>query len=130
MESLTKSVTKFKALLYKNGENMSLCDLKCSPCRGGIPPFPRADAEKKLPEVPGWELNPEATSISRRFSFKNFSLAMAFAMKVGEVSEQEGHHPELTIGWGHCTVSLMTHKIKGLHENDFIMAAKINKLIS
>jgi 4a-hydroxytetrahydrobiopterin dehydratase len=66
--------------------------------------------------------------IERRFRFKEFSSAMEFARKVGELAEREGHHPDIAFGWGYCTVSFQTHKIHGLHENDFIMAAKVNAL--
>ena len=87
----------------------------------------RAQAETYLKEVPGWDLI-EATRIQRNFKFKNFVEALAFVNRVGELAEQEGHHPDIGFGWGYCTVTLYTHKIKGLHENDFIMAAKINDL--
>lgn len=88
----------------------------------------RGDAEKKLSEVPGWLLNPEGTAIHRRFCFKDFASALKFANQVAELAEKEGHHPVLQIGWGFCSVSFMTSKIKGLHENDFIMASKVNSL--
>lgn len=110
---------------------MTHCELsaaKCTACRGGIPPMPRPEAEKYLAETPGWELRDEATKMRRKFTFDNFMEAMAFAQKVGELCEQEGHHPDIGIGWGYCTVVFQTHKINGLHENDFIMAAKVNDL--
>ena len=105
---------------------MSLSTKQCVPCRGGIPPLDRTQAEQYLKEVPGWEL-PDAAHIKRHFKFKNFLEALAFVNCVGELAEQEGHHPDITFGWGYCDVTLYTHKIKGLHENDFIMAAKINE---
>ena len=104
---------------------MSLSMKQCVPCRGGVPPLDRGQAEIYLKEVPGWELV-EDTRIQRRFKFKNFVEALDFVNRVGELAEQESHHPDIGFGWGYCDVTLYTHKIKGLHENDFIMAAKIN----
>jgi len=106
---------------------MSLTAKQCVPCRGDVPPLNRAQAEAYLKEVPGWSL-PDDTRIQRRFKFKNFVEALAFVNRVGELAEREGHHPDIGFGWGYCEVTLYTHKIKGLHENDFIMAAKINAL--
>jgi len=67
--------------------------------------------------------------IRREFRFRNFAEAMRFARQVGEIAEAEGHHPDLSVGWGYCTVRFRTHSIRGLHENDFIMAAKVNRLL-
>ena len=106
---------------------MSLTAKQCVPCRGGVPPLDRAQAEAYLKEVPGWSL-PDDRRIQRRYMFKNFVEALAFVNRVGELAEREGHHPDILFGWGYCEVTLYTHKIKGLHENDFIMAAKINEL--
>jgi len=108
-----------------------MTDLKsktCVPCQGGIPPMSAEEATSMMAEVPGWDLIESATKIRRTFTFKNFMEAQAFAVKVGEVSESEGHHPDIAYGWGYCTVVFYTHKIGGLHENDFIMAAKVNGL--
>jgi 4a-hydroxytetrahydrobiopterin dehydratase len=100
----------------------------CTACRGGEPPLDRAEAERYLRETPGWTLLDQGTQIERTFKLKNFREALALVNGIGELAEQEGHHPDICFGWGHVTVSLHTHKIKGLHENDFIMAAKINHL--
>lgn len=105
-----------------------LADKACIPCRGGIPPLERNAAETLLSEAPAWTLADDARSIERRFRFPNFRKAIDFVDKVGELAEAEGHHPDIHFGWGYATISLSTHKIKGLHENDFIMAAKINRL--
>lgn len=86
-------------------------------------------AEQYLTDVPGWELQDNATKLKRKFQFKNFMDAMAFAQKVGVLCEQEGHHPDISFGWGYCKVAFQTHKINGLHENDFIMAAKVNEIV-
>jgi len=107
---------------------MALTSRSCTPCRGGIPPLSRMEAEKLLGEVPGWTLDPDATRIGRDFRFQDFAGAMAFVEKVAALAESEGHHPDIAFGWGYCRVTWQTHKIKGLHENDFIMAAKVNAL--
>jgi 4a-hydroxytetrahydrobiopterin dehydratase len=107
---------------------MALDAKSCTPCRGGIPPLDRAEAERLLPEAPGWSLEDGATRITRRFTFDDFAAAMTFVQRVGELAEAEGHHPDICFGWGYCEVAFQTHKIQGLHENDFIMAAKVNGL--
>ena len=101
---------------------------QCTPCQGGIPPMTCSEAEKFQAEAPGWELQDNATKLRRKFQFKNFMEALAFTQQVGELCEAEGHHPDITVGWGYCKVIFQTHKINGLHENDFIMAAKVNEL--
>jgi len=109
---------------------MKLALKTCTPCRGGILPLTSTEVETYLPQVPDWDLIDSATKIERIFKFNNFVEAMNFAQKVGELAEQQGHHPELTVGWGYCKVLFYTHKINGLHENDFIIAAKVNQLSS
>ena len=79
-------------------------------------------------QTPDWELRDDAHRIERTFRFRNFREALAFVGKVGELAEREGHHPDVSFGWGYATVSLQTKKIKGLHENDFIMASKIDRM--
>ncbi|MGN5478791.1 4a-hydroxytetrahydrobiopterin dehydratase [Cupriavidus basilensis] len=100
----------------------------CTPCRGGIPPLERAEAEALLAETPGWTLADEAGRLERSFTFRNFAQALAFVDGVGRLAEEQGHHPEISFGWGHATVSWRTKKIKGLHRNDFVMAAKTSEL--
>ena len=100
----------------------------CTPCRGGIPPLSREQAAEYLSQVPSWELADEATRLHRTFKVKNFAEALAFVQRVGNLAETEGHHPDIAFGWGYATISLRTKKIKGLHENDFIMAAKIDRI--
>ena len=107
---------------------MNLAIKNCTPCQGGVPFLSPAEAEAYLPQVPGWTLIDNATKIERAFKLDNFVSAMAFAQKIGDLAEQEGHHPEITIGWGYCRVIFYTKKINGLHENDFIIAAKVNEL--
>jgi len=100
----------------------------CTPCRGGIPPLDQSQSESYLKEAPGWTLADDGRRLERRFAFKNFKEAMDFVAKVGALAESEGHHPDIGFGWSWASVSWQTKKIKGLHENDFIMAAKTNAL--
>ncbi len=79
-----------------------------------------------LRQTPEWELLDDGSRIKRTFTFKDFAAAFEFVTGVSELAETEGHHPDISFGWGYATISLQTHKIKGLHENDFIMAAKID----
>lgn len=100
----------------------------CTPCRGGVEPLDEAAAKSYLSNLPEWRLTGDAKRIRRDFRFKNFAEALAFVNEVGAIAEAEGHHPDLSFGWGHATIELQTHKIDGLHENDFILAAKIDTL--
>ncbi|HET6223723.1 MAG TPA: 4a-hydroxytetrahydrobiopterin dehydratase [Dongiaceae bacterium] len=106
----------------------NIAQKSCTPCRGGIPPLTLAEADRYLSQTPGWELLEEGHLVRRKFKFANFRDSLAFIGKIGELAEAEGHHPDICFGWGYATISLQTHKIKGLHENDFIMAAKINQM--
>jgi 4a-hydroxytetrahydrobiopterin dehydratase len=87
------------------------------------------EAGRMISQVSGWTLEEDAKGILREFRFRNFAEAMRFAQQVGELAEAEGHHPDLSVGWGYCTVRFRTHSIRGLHVNDFIMAAKVNRLL-
>lgn len=107
---------------------MALSDRTCVPCKGGIAPIGAEEARRCLRETPGWTLDEDAARIRRRWEFRNFASAMEFARRVGELAEAQGHHPDLSVGWGYCEVVFRTHRIRGLHENDFIMAAKVNAL--
>jgi 4a-hydroxytetrahydrobiopterin dehydratase len=106
----------------------TLSDLTCTPCRGGIPPLPLDAARRYLEQAPAWDLLDDGGQIQRTFRFANFRAALDFARGVGELAEAQRHHPDVAFGWGYVTVSLRTKKIKGLHENDFIMAVKIDRL--
>jgi 4a-hydroxytetrahydrobiopterin dehydratase len=86
------------------------------------------EARRYLQETPGWILDEDAARIRRRWKFPDFAAAMAFAQAVGTLAEEQGHHPDLSVGWGYCEVVFQTHRIRGLHENDFIMAARVNAL--
>ncbi len=108
----------------------NLKDEKCVPCMGGIPPLSLAAIRTYQPEVPEWELLEEEgiQKIRRVFAFDKYPRALAFVQQVGMLAEGEGHHPVMVVEWGRVTVTWWTHKIKGLHRNDFIMAAKSDEL--
>ena len=107
-----------------------LANLECVPCRGGIPPLIDLKIKQMLPAVPGWERIKEdgVDKIRRKYKFKNFVKAMEFTNKVAEIAEDQGHHPDIFIQWNIVELTLWTHAIKGLHENDFILAAKIDEM--
>jgi len=105
-----------------------LAEKKCTPCRGGVPPLTQAEAEHFQSQTPNWELRDDGHRIERTFRFHNFQEALNFVRDVGDLAETEGHHPDVSFGWGYATISLRTKKIKGLHENDFIMASKIDRI--
>lgn len=109
----------------------NLTQMKCVPCRGGEPPLNDEQIAQLLPFVAGWQVI-EVDGIKRlqrAFKFKNFAEALAFTNRVGEIAEVEDHHPAILTEWGRVTVTWWTHKIKGLHQNDFIMAAKTEALL-
>ncbi|MBI5612742.1 MAG: 4a-hydroxytetrahydrobiopterin dehydratase [Gammaproteobacteria bacterium] len=102
----------------------------CKPCEGGVKPLTRAEAETMLAQVPGWSLSADAGEIGRSFKFKNYYETMAFVNALAWVAHREDHHPDIEVGYSTCRVRFTTHAIKGLSENDFICAAKINRLAS
>jgi len=102
----------------------------CVPCRGGEPPLSDEEISRLVPQVPGWAVIEKdgVKRLERVFKWKNFVEALAFTQKVGELAESQGHHPMIVTEWGRVTIEWWTHKIKGLHRNDFIMAAKTDQL--
>lgn len=108
----------------------TLAQSKCVACREGEPTVPDAEIERYLAQVPGWKVveREGIKRLERSFKFKDFVQALALTNKVGNLAETEGHHPAILTEWGRVTVTWWTHKIKGLHRNDFIMAAKTNEL--
>ena len=104
-----------------------LASKTCVPCRGGTPPLKGEELDNLWRQIPGWEVV-EEHHLRRRFRFKNFREALGFVNRVGELAEEQGHHPNVTFGWGYAEVTIFTHKINGLTESDFILAAKINEL--
>lgn len=105
---------------------MVLAEQKCVSCEENMPPLSKDEIEDLSKEVPEWEIKDK--SIERTFKFSNFVEAMKFANRITNVAEEENHHPDLHISWGKVRVELSTHKIGGLSPNDFILAAKIDKL--
>jgi 4a-hydroxytetrahydrobiopterin dehydratase len=100
----------------------------CIACEGDVAPLSLHEAQKLFEQIPAWEISEDGTTITREYSFKDFKEALACTNRIGEIAEQEGHHPDITLGWGRVGVSLTTHAIKGLSENDFIVASKIEAL--
>ena len=111
------------------GDMEGLAGKSCVPCRGGIPPLTEAEARAFLSRTPGWSLAENGTRLQRLFEFRDFVAAMEFVNRVADIAEHEGHHPDIAIHWNKVDLVLWTHKIGGLHENDFILAAKINRLL-
>jgi 4a-hydroxytetrahydrobiopterin dehydratase len=108
---------------------VDLSSKKCKPCEGGTPPLSAQDTDKYLAQISGWELV-EATKIRKEFKFKAFMEAIDFVNKIAKLVEEEGHHPTILISYNRVKITSATHAIGGLSENDFIIAAKIDKLIS
>ncbi|MBC8454697.1 MAG: 4a-hydroxytetrahydrobiopterin dehydratase [Deltaproteobacteria bacterium] len=106
----------------------SLADRTCEPCRGGTPPMTAQEAETMLAELNGGWLINEAGHLEHAFVFPDFMGALHFANQVGAVAEEAGHHPDLFVAWGKCGVEIWTHKIAGLAEADFILAAKTSRI--
>ena len=106
----------------------TLVEKNCTPCRGGVPPLTPEEAARYRGETPDWALLDAAGRIERTYRFRNFREAFQFVERAAALAEAEGHHPDIGFGWGYATVSLRTKKIKGLHENDFIMAAKLDRI--
>ena len=110
-----------------------LTEKKCLPCEGGVLPFDVSEIHKYQKKVDGWNLikdSKEVFFLSKKFNFGNFLESQKFVNEVGKISEEEGHHPDISFGWGYAEIKITTHAIEGLSENDFILAAKIDKIIS
>ena len=106
---------------------------KCLPCEGGVIPFDISEIHKYQKKVDGWDVLKNEKKIFylyKKFEFKNFLESQIFINKVGEISENEGHHPDISFGWGYAKIKITTHSIEGLSENDFILAAKIDQIIN
>jgi len=109
-----------------------LINKKCLPCEGGILPFDISEIHKYQRKVDGWDVSKNEKKIfflEKNFIFKNFINSQQFINKVGEISEAEGHHPDISFGWGYAKIIITTHAIEGLSENDFILAAKIDQIL-
>jgi 4a-hydroxytetrahydrobiopterin dehydratase len=106
---------------------------KCEPCEGGLIPFDVSEIHKYQKKVDGWDVIKNENNIFflfKKFNFKNFLDSQNFVNNVGKISEDEGHHPDISFGWGYAEIKITTHAIEGLSENDFILAAKIDQLIN
>src|SRR5687767_3863271 len=106
-----------------------LASQQCVPCRGGVPPMEKDDIEKLLKELDGWEAI-NGHHLSKSYRYKNFREALDFVNEVGNLAEEQGHHPDICFGWGNVDITIWTHKIDGLTTSDFVLAAKIDKLRS
>jgi 4a-hydroxytetrahydrobiopterin dehydratase len=119
-----------------NSTDDTLVNKQCVPCHGGISPLTKAEAEKMLgrllstngAEGSGWKLIEDGKAIRREFKFADFYRAMSFVNAVAHVANVQDHHPDIECGWGYCRIRYQTHAIGGLHENDFICAARIDGL--
>ena len=102
----------------------------CVPCKGGVPTLTDAEIAEYAPDVPEWRkvVRDGIPRIEREYAFKDFRQALAFTVAVGELAEREQHHPDIHLAWGRVRVETWTHKIKGLHRNDFILAAKCDEV--
>jgi 4a-hydroxytetrahydrobiopterin dehydratase len=106
---------------------VNLADKQCIPCRGGVPPLTPERTTELLKELGGgWQLDAEG-HLAREFPFRDFSAALEFANRVGAIAEEQAHHPDLHVAWGKCRVVIWTHKINGLTESDFYLAAKLSR---
>ncbi len=106
---------------------MSLAQKHCVPCRGGVPPLAGEELARLQEQLNGWQVV-DGHHLLRNFPFPDFRTALDFVNRVGETAEQEGHHPDIYLAWGKVEVKIWTHKIDGLTESDFILAAKIDEL--
>jgi 4a-hydroxytetrahydrobiopterin dehydratase len=105
-----------------------LAEKKCVPCKGGVPPMKGRELTRILQLVPEWRAVDEH-HITRMFGFPDFKQALDFVNRVGEIAEDQGHHPDIYLTWGKVDLTLWTHKIDGLTESDFIMAARIDRVL-
>ena len=111
----------------------NLLNKKCSPCEGGISAFDISEIHKYQKMVNDWSIiknEKEVYLLEKKFIFKNFLESQKFVSEVGKISEEESHHPDILFGWGYAKINITTHAIEGLSENDFILAAKIDKIFS
>ena len=109
--------------------NLNLSEKKCLSCLGEQAAFDKTTSQKYLQQINDWKISDDMKWIFKEFRFKNFADTLALVNRVGEIAEEEGHHPNIDFTWGKCKISIQTHKIDGLCESDFILAAKIDKII-
>ena len=104
-----------------------LAERQCVPCRGGVPPMKGEQINEMSSQLPDWQVVNEH-HLQRNYRFKDFGESLDFVNRVGELAEEQGHHPDICFGWGKADITIWTHKIDGLTESDFVLAAKIDKL--
>ncbi len=104
-----------------------LASQECVPCKGGTPPLEGSELDNLSGQVPEWNVV-DGHHLTRKFEFGNFREALDFVNKVGELAEEQGHHPDINFGWGNAQLTVFTHKIDGLTESDFVFAAKVDKI--
>jgi 4a-hydroxytetrahydrobiopterin dehydratase len=104
-----------------------LAERECVPCRGGVPPLEGDQIQTLLGQLSGWEVVNEH-HLRKSYQFGNFRESLHFVNRIGELAENQGHHPDICFGWGKAEITIWTHKIDGLTESDFVLAAKIDKL--
>ena len=104
-----------------------LSERQCVPCRGGVPPLKGAEIQDFLGQLEGWQVVAEH-HLQKTYRSRDFRESLQFVNRIGELAEAQGHHPDICFGWGKADVTIWTHKIDGLTESDFVLAAKIDKL--
>jgi 4a-hydroxytetrahydrobiopterin dehydratase len=115
------------ASYYQEELMADLAERECVPCRGGVPPLKGTEINELLSQLEAWQVISEH-HLQKHYAFKNFRETLDFVNRVGELAEAQGHHPDICFGWGKADVTIWTHKIDGLTESDFVLAAKIDKL--
>ena len=111
-----------------DAEVCSLAEKECVPCRGGVPPLTAEERAPLLAQLEDWEVV-DGHHLSKTYAFADFVSALAFVNRVGEVAEHNGHHPDVYLAWGKVRLDIWTHKIDGLTESDFVLAAKCDRLL-
>lgn len=106
---------------------MGLSEKTCVPCRGGVPPLSRDEIAPLVAQVDSWYVV-DSHHIRKEFEFPDFLTALQFVNRVGKIAEEQGHHPDISLGWGKVVLTIWTHKIDGLTESDFILAAKVDEI--
>lgn len=104
-----------------------LAEKTCVPCKGGIPPLKGTELQQFSHQLPNWKVV-DQHHITRTFTFPDFQKALDFVNRVGAIAEEQGHHPDILLTWGKVEITIWTHKVQGLTESDFILAAKIDRL--
>ena len=104
-----------------------LADRECVPCRGGVPPMESEQIREFSAQLSGWQTINDH-HLQKAYTFKNFREALDFVDRISELAEEQGHHPDICFGWGKADITIWTHKIDGLTESDFVLAAKIDRL--